>query len=150
MDYKLHLLSNKINPFLLLFKLPFIKRQADKKGIDLIEVVNNTFGNKNFGLSTMISGGGIIGIVFLLLMSLSKILIELLNFNIGLNNYFFITLGLISIALCYYLVFQKDKYLDYFTEYEKWTRKEIKKYVWISFGFIIGVISLFFMSLLLF
>ena len=93
---------------------------------------------------------GIIGIVFLLLMSLSKVLIGLLNFNTELNEYFFIILGVISFVLCYYLVFRKDEYLEYFTEYERWTRKEMKKYVWISFGFIIGVISLFFMSLLLF
>jgi len=150
MHYKLHLLSNKINPFRLIHKLPFQKRRYQQLGIDIDEEINKTFRNKEFGLSTMVSGGGVIGIVFILLMSLTKVLISLLKLNVTLNEYFFITLGVISFALCYFLVFRKDNYLNYFNEYEKWTRKEMNKYILISFGFIIGVISLFFVSFLMF
>lgn len=150
MHYKLHLLSNKISPFRLIHKLLFQKRRYQELGVDIDEEINKAFGNKEYGLSTMFSGGGIIGIVFLLLISLSKVSIGLLNLNTELNDYFFVTLGGISFVLCYYLVFRKDKYLEYFNEYEKWTTKEMKKYVWISFSFIIGVIALFFVSLLMF
>jgi hypothetical protein len=150
MDYKLHLLSNKINPFILLYKLPFIEKKTGKKGAELIEVVNEAFGNKKYGLSTMVSGGILIAIVFFLQMILAKILIRLFEINATLNNNPFILFGIISFALCYYIVFRKDRYLKYFKEYENWTRKEMKKYVWMSFGFIIGVISMFFVSLLMF
>ena len=150
MHYKLHLLSNRINPFRLIHKLPFQKRRNQELGINIDEEINKAFQNREYGLSTLVSGGGIIGIVFLLLMSLALTVVKLLNLNIELNDFFFIGFGLISFILCYYLVFRKDIYLEYFSEYEKWNRQEMKKYVWISFGFIIGVIALFFTSLLIF
>lgn len=150
MHYKLHLLTNKINPFRLLHKLPFQKRKYQQLGIDIDEEVNKAFRNKEYGLSTMVSGGLVIGVVFILLFSLPKIIINILNLNVVLNEYFFVFISVISFVICYYLVFQKDKYLEYFKEYETWTRKDLIKKVWISFGFIIGVILLFFMSLLMF
>ena len=150
MHCKLHLISNKINPFRLLHKPPFQKRKYQQLGIDIDEEINNVFINKEFGLNTIISGGIIFGIGSILLMSLTKVFMSILKLNTSFNEYFFLAFGGISYALCYYLVFRNDKYLEYFKEYEKWTRKETKKYVWISLGFIIGVIALFFMSLLMF
>ncbi len=83
-------------------------------------------------------------------MGLTKILISSLKLNVPLNVYLFILFTVISFGICYYIVFRNNIYLEYFKEYENWTKNETKSYVWISFGFIIGVIALFFASLLIF
>ncbi|PWI28879.1 hypothetical protein DI383_14445 [Flavobacteriaceae bacterium LYZ1037] len=150
MHYKLHLLANKINPFRLLHKLPFQKRKYQQLGIDIDEEVNKAFRNKEYGLSIRVSGGLTIGVIFILFFSLSNIIIKILNINVVLNVYFFAFIFLISLAICYYLVFKENKYLEYFKEYGIWTKKDLIKNVWISFGFIIGLILLFFASLLMF
>ncbi len=152
MHYKLHLLANKINPFILLYKLPAIKKKSEKEGIDLTETINDLYKNNENGLSIVFSGGIILFIIFIILLSLTLILIRILELNIFLKAYFFIfiLLALISSRICNYLVFRKNIYLDYFKEYKNWTKKKMKRYIWLSFIFIIGVISFFIVSLLSF
>jgi hypothetical protein len=150
MHYKLHLLINKINPFRLLHKLPFQKRKYQQLGIDIDEEINKLFGNKEYGLSIIFSGGLVILVVFILLFSLSNIIIKILNLNVVLNGYFITFIAVFSSIICHYLIFQKNKYLEYFKEYGTWKRKDLIKNVCISFGFFIGVILLFFASLLIF
>ncbi len=147
LSYKLHLFANKLNPILLLYKLPFFKQKFKKKGIDDIEKeINKAFGNKDGGLSIMVSGGAIIGIVFFLLLSIVILLKRLLSFDFALGINHFIFIAVLSIIPCYFLVFKKDKYLVYFKKYEKWSKSEKVKYGWISFIFIVLVILLFFGS----
>ena len=57
LDYKLHLLSNKLNPFLLIGKIPAVKRKFEEQGTSQIEVVNKVWGDKRYGFSIMLSGG---------------------------------------------------------------------------------------------
>lgn len=63
-NYKLHLLSNKLNPFLLLGKIPAVKRKFEEQGTSQEEVVNKIWGDKRYGFGIMISGGGLAIIVF--------------------------------------------------------------------------------------
>lgn len=58
-NYKLHLLSNKLNPFLLLGKIPAVKRKFEEQGTSQEEVVNKIWGDKRYGFGIMISGGGL-------------------------------------------------------------------------------------------
>jgi len=65
--YKLHLLANKINPFLLIHKLPFQKRRYEEMGIDIYKEIDRSFGDKRFGISITAAGGilwGFLGIFF--------------------------------------------------------------------------------------
>jgi hypothetical protein len=39
-DYRLHMFSNKINPVLWIYKLPFARRHFKKKGIDPKDELN--------------------------------------------------------------------------------------------------------------
>jgi len=148
-DCKSHFLSNKINPLLLLYKLPFAKRRFKKLGFeDPMEAYNSGFTDKNFGYSIMVSGGAMAGIVAIFLVSLYGILMNKLydDYILSLNH--FILFALLAYLICYLLVFKKDKYLIYFEKYETWTRFEKRKYVLLSLGFIVGVIIIFFISLL--
>jgi hypothetical protein len=148
MHYKIHLFANKLNPFMLIHKIPTIKRRNEKFGIDAENEVNKAFENKEYGLSVMVSGGGIIGIIFLIFMSISNLLLKFLMPELSINNYFWYSLAVIAYIVCYFLIFRKDIYLKYFEEYENWENNKVKKKLWMSFSFIIGVISLFFASLL--
>ena len=109
MHYKLHLFFNKINPAILLYKIPFIEKKTSEKGIDLIEVGNDLYGNKEYGSSVDVAGGVLIVIVFALKVILTKILIQILNIDATLNNYFLILFGITSVTVCYYIVFRKAR-----------------------------------------
>lgn len=142
--YKLHLFSNKINPILLIYKLPFFKRKFKEKGIvDIEKEINTAFGDKDSGLSIMVSGGVIIGMVFFLILAIVILLKRLLGFDFALGINHFIFIAVLSIISCYFLVFKKDKYLVYFKKYESWPKSEKIKYEWIIFIFIVLVILLF-------
>lgn len=68
-EYRLHLLSNKVNPFWLLAKIPFIKKRHEKMGVDIHQEINKAWGDKSFGLSTVAAGGflwGGLGLFFFL------------------------------------------------------------------------------------
>lgn len=138
--YKLHLLINRINPFRLIHRLPCQKRRYAELGIDIEEEVNKAFSDKRKGLSTIVAGGAIVGILFIFMMAISNLVIEL-------STVHFIVLAMLSTALCYMLVFRRDKYLLYFEIYEKWTKHERVKYHVVSLSFIVAVILLFVWSL---
>lgn len=150
LDYKIHLLSNKLNPILLLYKLPFFKRKFKEKGINNIEnEVNKAFGDKEGGLSIMVSGGVIIGVIFFLILSLVILTKRLLSIDFTLEISHFIFIAVLAIIPCYFWVFKKDKYLAYFKKYENWSKSERIKYGWICSAFILFVILLFFGSFML-
>ena len=146
-EYNLHLLSNKLNPILWIYKLPFFKRKFEGKGIsDIEKEFNKAFANKENGLSIMVSGGVIIAIVFFLLLSLVILFKRLFSIDLTLEISHFAFIAILSIIPCYLWVFKKDKYLAYFKKYEKWSRTERIKYGVISSFFILLVILFFFGS----
>lgn len=144
--YKSHLLFNKLNPFRLIHKLPFQKRRYEKLGIDIEQEINKAFGDKEKGLSIMVSGGVIIGVVFFLILAVVILLKRLLRLDFTLGITYFVFIAILSAIPCYFLVFKKDKYLAYFKKYESWSKSEKIKYGWISFTFILSVLLLFFGS----
>jgi hypothetical protein len=134
-----------------LYKLPIFKRRFEKLKIDHpIEVYNKVFTDKTYGVSIWVSGGILAGFIAILLVSLEFILISLLDLDIDVGLNHFIVFGLILYAICQIFVFRKDKYLKHFKKYEAWTRNEKRNYLLLSIGFLLGVIILFFVSLLLF
>jgi hypothetical protein len=149
---KLHSLFNKINPALLLFKIPSVKkRMKDNDGIENpTEWLDNLWTDKKDGFSLWYSGGWLIGIVALAFIGLGIIAIKIINLKLILNESYFISLGIISYIICYFLVFKNDMYLKYFEEFENWTTKEKRLNILSSFGFILAIIILFFISLLYF
>jgi amino acid transporter len=96
------------------------------------------------------AGGWLIGIIALFFISLGIIVVNISNPEIVLNHYYFILFGVVSYLICYFLVFKNDAYLKYFDEFKNWTIAEKRKNVLLSVGFIIGVITLSFSSLLYF
>jgi hypothetical protein len=151
-ETRLHFLFNKINPALLLYKVPFIKKQMKNKfGIDnALEFHNNFWTDKKNGFGLRFTGGWLIGIIALALIGVGKIGISFIQPEIGLSPYYFLAMGAISYVICYYLVFKEDHYLKYFAEFENWTKARKRLNALLSIGSIIFIITFFFISLLYF
>jgi len=116
-------------------------------GIDINKEMNRAFDDKNYGLSIMVSGGALVGILFILTMGFVLLIVKAAGIDVVLGPVHFVFFGLLSTVTCYFLVFKKDKYLRYFEYYEKWTESEKMKYGLFSLIFIIAVILLFLLSL---
>ena len=143
--YKLHLMANKVNPFWLLAKLPFLKKRYKELGIDINMEINKAFSNSKYGLSIIVAGGLLFCIVFFVIFDAVHILIHLIDNNISLSIGYFIVFGIISFALCYLFVFEKDRYLFYFKEFESWTKSEKIKHGLLSLCFTLLVVIMFFL-----
>ncbi len=140
--YKSHLFANKINPFRLLAETPIIKRRLKKKGIINIQTeIDKTFGDRHFGLSITVAGGFLWGIIGTFLFSL------LIIFNVPISMPFSIICVALPAFICYVFVLKNDKYLKHFARYEKWSKAEMLKYSWITFGSIVVDFLLFYLGL---
>ena len=140
--YKLHLLANKINPFRLIPKIPILKRRYEKLGVDVYKEIDKAVGNKEYGLSMTVAGGAMLGILFLFFLAALNILLKLLLGNITLSALHFIFCGILTVALSYFFVFKKDKYLSYFEQFEEWGKADKIKYGLLSFAFVLLVFLL--------
>ena len=145
-DYKMHLLANRVNPSRLLYKIPAIKRKNEQQGIDLNVVVNQFFGDKRFGLSVIIAGGVLWGTFSFWFISLLIILYAVINKSY-LPIFYFWVCGGISGLISYVFVFRHDKYLKYFKKYDKWTKKERYYYCTITLLYLLFIICIFFGAL---
>lgn len=146
LDYKLHKLSNKLNPFLLIGEIPAIKKKFEEQGTSQKEVVNKVWADKRYGFGIMISGGGLAIILFLMVWVVFLILNSLLKNPINFSWLpFAICMGL-AYTICHFLVFQRDKYIGYFRKFDKWSKQQKWRYCLLSFAFIVGVIILFIYS----
>lgn len=145
--YKLHIFANKINPFRLIPKIPFLKRRYEKLGVDVYKEIDKAVKNKEYGLSMTVVGGALLGILFFFFLATLNILLKLLSGNITLSAVHFIFCGILSVALSYFFVFKKDKYLSYFEQFEAWGKANKSKYGWLSFAFVLLVFCLFILSL---
>lgn len=151
-ERKTHLLINKVNPALLLFKIPFIRKKfknnesVDEPG----EWFNDFWLNKETGYGLIFIGGWLVTIIFLFLFSSVKIIFDLININELFNAFYFIVFAILSYIICYFTVFKENRYLSYFDTFKYWSLRKKRINVLYSILFIIGVITLFFGSLILF
>ena len=140
-DYKLHLLFNKINPIVVLYKLNFSKRRFAKMGVDNpVKELNKSFKKEDTGISSFRAGGLMILLVALFCFGMGFIYIGVLRISRFNSNIFIIVLP-ITLLFNYFLLFKHNKYLEYFTEFEKMDRSDKKKWAWIS---LLVILSIFF------
>lgn len=149
LHYKLHLHAKKKNPFYFIHNLPIQKRKYEELGIDIHKEIDQAFGHKEYGLSMTVAGGALIGILFFFFLGTLKVLLKLFIGNITLSAVHFIVCIVLSVALSYIFVFQKDKYLKYFEMFEVWKKADKRKYSWVTFVFVLATFCLFTLSLLL-
>ena len=140
--YKLYLVTKRLNPFRLLFKIPIVKRRAERESIDLDLSVDTAFADKRFGLSTVAAGGFLWGGIFTFFFSV------LMMLKIAISTPLIAGCGIGAGLICYVFVFKQDKYIKYFDKYEKWSGKEKRKYGWLTIGSILFVLLTFYICLI--
>ena len=97
---------NKLNPFLLIGKIPAVKRKFEEQGTSQVEVVNKVWGDKRYGFGIMLSGGALAIIIFLVILSASLIVKSLLNYPVKLSWLPFALCMALAYGVCHFMVFQ--------------------------------------------
>ncbi len=141
--YSVHLFTERMNPVNLIHKLPFQKRRYEELGIDIHQEINKVWGNKRFGLSIVWAGGFLWGGLSLFLFSV------LMMIQVAISTLLIVGCAVGAGAICYVFVFRQDKYIEYFDKYEKCSKKEKRKYGWLTAGSILFVMFSFYLCLVI-
>lgn len=145
-DYRLHMLANNLNPFLLMGKLPVVKKKFEEQGTSLKAIGDKVWTDKRYGFGVLVSGGGLTIFVFFLLWTVFLIGNGLVNYPFSFSWKPFVVCLILAYSICHFLVFQKDKYISYFKQFDKQPIKKKRKYLTFSLAFVVGSISLFIYS----
>jgi hypothetical protein len=136
--YRLHLLANKVNPFRLLYRLPFVKRRCEKLGVNIYEAVDQAFGDPRAGLSVTVAGGALSGVMGTFLFAL------LFVFDQDIDSVYVFVAFFVAFAIAYFFVFKDDKYLAYFEQYENWSKAESMTYGCVTLASVVATFLLFY------
>jgi hypothetical protein len=149
--------TNYINPFRWFTLIPAVKKFHKKRGIqDFNKLMDEeVFNHKVTGFNITYAGftiGGLLGLIMFSLFNLLQIILQkpLLPYvweTMFVRILFVISLCLIPWKICDKLIFNDDKYLGYFKEFEKQSKTWKKKWSLFSLLFIIGVILFFALTL---
>lgn len=128
-------------PFFKLLGSSKAKELYNKRGVKNAEsLIKDALLNKE-NSSNSIRAGGIMGVIGLFI-CLSVFLIYTAFFekklNMGIEH--LILFGVITFLINYYCLFKDKKYLLYFKEFNSLSKKDVTKYSWISFVFILLVL----------
>jgi uncharacterized BrkB/YihY/UPF0761 family membrane protein len=121
-------------------KIPFIKRLDERKGVNIEKGLNEAFRNPKHGLSAIRSFGLLFSLPFFLCLGFSNLYFVFIHSKANLKIYHFIIFALISLIVNHFLVFKHKEYLVYFKKFAKMPRNEKRKWAWVSFVIIIGII----------
>jgi len=149
-DFKFHTFFSKINPVLYIFKVPSIKKFYERKGVNIPQAVDEAFKRPDIGISNIRAGAVMHGLIFLICLGMANLyyaFFKPFEYPKPIELIFFL---IISIIVDYFLLFKHKKYLGYFKKFEKMSRKEWKRCIWISSGTIIGILLFFVGSFILF
>ena len=139
--YKLHLLTNKINPVLFLYKTKLFKRRFKKLGIDNpYDELNYAFKRPDIGICIIFAGGAMGGLTLCLISGISSFYHGISKTPVKLNLTTFIIIVVIVLAINYLLIERNDKYIKYFKEFDKMSGIERKKWKRISIAVVLGII----------
>lgn len=145
-DHKLHMLSNKLNPLLLLGKIPMVKKKFIEKGTTHLDVYNKIWTDPRFGFGITIAGSALCVMLFLIILAVYLIINKQFPNPIAFSwQPFGLCMGL-SFSICYYLVFRNNNYIVFFKKFERWSKIEKRKYCLLSFIFTLLSLVLFIYS----
>jgi hypothetical protein len=113
----------------------------NEKKCNPIEHVNEAFKRPDIGLSSIIAFGVVFGGQVFFLLGLFMCFP-----NVNLPTELLIVCFVIAFLFDYMLLFHKDKYLKYFKEFNKKTRKWKIKWTWVTLGMILFPFLFFLMS----
>lgn len=158
--YKLlYKLLSYIDPFKLLYRIPAVKRFYARGGIDDMNKFTDevAFNDKRSGLWSIWAGSMVGGLLIFFeygLFNIFQLIIgkSLIQYIWGGSNLYWLVFiaGLLIIPYIVneQLLFKNDKYLKYFEIFEKEPTKMKRKWTFISFSVILGIVLFFILSFL--
>lgn len=156
----IHRITNYINPIWWFVGIPFVKRFHKKKGIDDFRKLmdEEVFNHKIYGFNITYAGitiGGLLVLIMFSLFNLIQVVIQKPLINIFWQNFFFrilfvISLGIIPWKICNNFIFNDDKYLKYFQEFEKQSKNWKRNWAYITISVVIGILLFFAFTLFIF
>ncbi|MCG2792869.1 MAG: hypothetical protein L6262_04895 [Weeksellaceae bacterium] len=104
-----------------------------------------------YGFSSIMAGNFILGLAAIIGAGVFFILSGFIKFINGtyINGIFIFVCMLPFAIITYYFVFHKDKYLIYFKEFDRKPKEWRRRWKWISFFTIIGIILFLILSLII-
>jgi len=146
-DYKLHLISNKLNPIVYIYKIDKVKNFFDKRGKSPIDDLNNVYKNRDYGFSILLSQIVIHLLLFAFLVGIFNLSLIIFNIYIDLKPFMFMLILVLSISLNLFVLLRNKDYKKSFLEFDNFKRNRKRIYYLLSF---ITIISIFFLSYLSF
>ncbi|GAA5030058.1 hypothetical protein GCM10011506_18860 [Marivirga lumbricoides] len=138
--------SNKVNPLVLLGKIPAVKRKFEEQGTTLLDTTNKIWADKRFGFGIMISGSGLVISLAFLLWGLVTVSASFFNIYFYIQLFHVVAYGAIAYLICHLLVFKNNKYIKYFKKLDKRPKEKKWKYAIFSILFVIGCVALWLFS----
>lgn len=146
-DIKLHKLFNCINPIWMIYRIPFIQKFYERHGVKnmLKYTDDHVFENKITGISIIRAGVYLGSLEVMLLYSIFNFFGKTANSIVWGNNIYRALLIIILFSLPtffnYFLIFNNNRYLTYFSEFEKMDRSKIWFYNIVVLGVVLLVIT---------
>lgn len=149
-DIRLSRLFNYINPFYWFNKIPAIKKHHAKHGVsDMNEFINQTFNDPKSGISSL-RAGSFMGVLLVFVgIGLINVFETIIGRSVSddvckdsLHFIIYIVVLLVpTILINNYFLFKKNKYLNYFKEFETMSDNRKRVYSWLTFFVVVLVFS---------
>lgn len=138
----------KVNPVFMLFKIPYVKTFHKKKRWNPYHEHEKLWNDKIKGFNVIVSLGISGSVIFGILISSFGIISRVFNLYEYVPGFYFVIFCGMSILISYLISWRRNKYLEYFEKFEKWTVKEKRRNIIFSFLAIIAAIAYFFVGLM--
>lgn len=133
----------KINPIMMMYKIPMVKRWLEKKNRNPEETYKDGFNNVNYGISIMRSGGLMLALITFFI---SGILLLSFPELLHLIRVVMICAGIFSYLICHIYIFRKDKFKQYISSLKKTKKKKLFWYYILSLSILAGTARLYIYS----
>lgn len=158
-DSKCRKLFNYLNPFYLINKIPAVKKYHAKHGVDdMNEFAESMINNPKSGISSIWAGSFMGSLLVFIGIGLLSIIETIVGRSItrdvtssSLHSIIFIIVLVVpTVLINNYLLFNKDKYLNYFKEFEAMPNKKKSVYSWLTFLVVALILSFLISSFIFF
>jgi hypothetical protein len=140
-DSECRRLFNYLNPFYFINKIPIVKKHHAKQGVDdMNKFAERILNNPRSGISSIWSGsfmGGLLVFIGIGLLNIIEIIAgrslirDVTNSSSHFIIFFVILLGP-TILINNHFLFRKDKFLNYFKEFEVMPKERKSAYGWVT------------------
>ncbi len=134
-------LTLAVNPVTFVYRTRFFRNYFSRRGRNIFQEIEQNMENPDTGINTIWAGGLLAGLVGLVGLGLVLLYIAEINPQFHLGKLHGVAIAATSYVLNYLLLWRHGKYLNYFKECDKLPAKIRRRWAWISFGIIVGMLA---------